>query len=77
MESNDSPEFPDRGETSDIPGLPSVAVKHTNLFQEVKNVESLMTLDSLKALGSQKTTTTTKRFNYCVRGTPTKGVSYR
>ena len=23
MESNDSPEFPDRGETSDIPALPS------------------------------------------------------
>ena len=23
MESNDSPEIPDRGETSDIPGLPS------------------------------------------------------
>ena len=23
MESNDSPEFPDRGETSDISGLPS------------------------------------------------------
>ena len=26
MESNDSPEIPDRGETSDIPGLPSGAV---------------------------------------------------
>ena len=25
MESNDSPEIPDRGETSDIPGLPSGA----------------------------------------------------
>ena len=25
MESNDSPEIPDRGETSDIPGLPSRA----------------------------------------------------
>ena len=27
MESNDSPEIPDRGETSDIPGLPSGARK--------------------------------------------------
>ena len=27
MESNDSPEIPDRGETSDIPGLPSGAKK--------------------------------------------------
>ena len=26
VESNDSPEIPDRGETSDIPGLPSGAV---------------------------------------------------
>ena len=26
MESNDSPEIPDRGETSDIPGLPSGVV---------------------------------------------------
>ena len=25
METNDSPEIPDRGETSDIPGLPSGA----------------------------------------------------
>ena len=25
MESNDSPEIPDRGETSDIPGFPSGA----------------------------------------------------
>ena len=27
MESNDSPEIPDRGETSDIPGLPSGTAK--------------------------------------------------
>ena len=26
VESNDSPEIPERGETSDIPGLPSAAV---------------------------------------------------
>ena len=29
MESNDSPEIPDRGETSDIPGLPSQATMET------------------------------------------------
>ena len=27
MESNDSPEIPERGETSDIPGLPSGSVR--------------------------------------------------
>ena len=33
MESNDSPEIPDRGETSDIPGLPSgVLDKLQDLF---------------------------------------------
>ena len=32
MESNDSPENPDRGETSDIPGLPSgYTPKNTHL----------------------------------------------
>ena len=31
VESNDSPEIPDRGETSDIPGLPSGAdTRHSN-----------------------------------------------
>ena len=30
MESNDSPDIPDRGETSDIPGLPSELKKRTS-----------------------------------------------
>jgi len=30
VESNDSPEIPDRGETSDIPGLPSGAWEEKN-----------------------------------------------
>ena len=30
MESNDSPEIPDRGKTSDIPGLPSGDLVNTN-----------------------------------------------
>ena len=30
MESNDSPEIPDRGETSDIPGLPSGEERETH-----------------------------------------------
>ena len=35
MESNDSPEIPDRGETSDIPGLPSgVAKKNYGVDEE-------------------------------------------
>ena len=36
MESNDSPEIPDRGETSDIPGLPSGA--KTESFVEMFEV---------------------------------------
>ena len=41
MESNDSPEIPDRGETSDIPGLPSWGLQ--------KKVDSLKDIvDSLK-----------------------------
>ena len=37
MESNDSPEIPDRGETSDIPGLPSgdETGKNVHIFEEV------------------------------------------
>ena len=36
MESNDSPEIPDRGETSDIPGLPSGAVFKVKVTTMVK-----------------------------------------
>ena len=32
VESNDSPEIPDRGETSDIPGLPSGGTKNSKWF---------------------------------------------
>ena len=32
VESNDSPEIPDRGETSDIPSLPSGAQVMSTLF---------------------------------------------
>ena len=32
MELNDSPEIPDRGETSNIPGLPSGIVSYTDGF---------------------------------------------
>ena len=37
VESNDSPEIPDRGETSDIPGLPSgdETGKNVHIFEEV------------------------------------------
>ena len=45
MESNDSPEIPDRGETSDIPGLPSgdvtKAVEKQNGRQKVTSVHRL------------------------------------
>ena len=38
MESNDSPEIPDRGETSDIPGLPSGAFCNTRKEDTVLNI---------------------------------------
>ena len=36
MESNDSPEIPDRGETSDIPGLPSGAENQRSTAKHIK-----------------------------------------
>ena len=38
MESNDSPEIPDRGETSDIPGLPSGVTMKEDFCVEVNTV---------------------------------------
>ena len=35
MESNDSPEIPDRGETSDLPGLPSGDLSQTSVYVRV------------------------------------------
>ena len=35
VESNDSPEIPDRGETSDIPGLPSGVFKRSSREQDI------------------------------------------
>ena len=35
MESNDSPEIPDRGETSDIPGLPSGEMVSNNCIEGI------------------------------------------
>ena len=43
MESNDSPEIPDRGETSDIPGLPLGVVLTSSamwMFDVIKNMMS-------------------------------------
>ena len=39
MESNDSPEIPDRGETSDIPGLPS-GVMMMMMMETTTNVKN-------------------------------------
>ena len=39
MESNDSPEIPDRGETSDIPGLPSRGVEAEETREETFHPE--------------------------------------
>ena len=45
MESNDSPEIPDRGETSDIPGLPSGALfcNLTTLYADVNSIAKPIT----------------------------------
>ena len=37
MESNDSPEIPDRGETSDIPGLSSGAALNSVMFIRISS----------------------------------------
>ncbi len=49
MESNDSPEIPDRGETSDIPGLPS-GVLHitTTTTKKVKLYTTACENDSMR-----------------------------
>ena len=47
MESNDSPEIPDRGETSDIPGLPSEALKTTIKFLH-KTLQLMMMYHPIK-----------------------------
>ena len=58
MESNDSPEIPDRGETSDIPGLPSGGVLHEVIcvgieFQtDASAKEELVLNRSILGLGS-------------------------
>ena len=42
VESNDSPEIPDKGETSDIPGLPS-GVGEMQMIQEAERTEMART----------------------------------
>ena len=42
MQSNDGPEIPDRGETSDIPGLPSGVVTKT-LMNELTKINDHLT----------------------------------
>ncbi len=46
MESNDSPEIPDRGETLDIPGLPS-GVQTEMKYQDFLNMDFNITLESV------------------------------
>ena len=54
MESNESPEIPDRGETSDIPGLPSEAyLQHVLTRHKRVNVASSITPND-KKLHSQQ-----------------------
>ena len=51
MESNDSPEIPDRGETSDIPGLPSGVVSIENML-----LLSTVAFNQSSSLGMKKIT---------------------
>ena len=47
MESNDSPEIPDRGETSDIPGLPSGV--QIDKYPNSRSVNEASRLDGIEA----------------------------
>ena len=49
MESNDSPEIPDKGETSDIPGLPSGAV-----LTQVNNIHTLTQVNNTQSIKTDK-----------------------
>ena len=52
MESNDSPEIPDRGETSDIPGLPSGEKKKNNNNNNIINNSRYTNKNKNKKLAS-------------------------
>ena len=47
MESNDSPEIPDRGETSDIPGLPSGAEAETTRMGNIETTKARVFLPAV------------------------------
>ena len=59
VESNDSPEIPDRGETSDIPGLPSggmswiKVLQYTSLERSQKDNVSTNSLKNTKSVLTQ------------------------
>ena len=50
MKSNDSPEIPDRGETSDIPGLPSGGVCSVRMLSGMCSVRMLSGVCSVRML---------------------------
>ena len=54
MESNDSPEIPDRGETSDIPGLPPGDKKEHTLTLTHKPKKSKCSDDSYSSAELKK-----------------------
>ena len=55
MESNDSPEIPDRGETADIPGLPSGSMIKTIITIAI--IAAYRGENNIKCLRKHKTTT--------------------
>ena len=74
MEPNDSPEIPDRGETSDIPGLPSGASDLKEHLAKVQNIShtgflAIYTMHSVTLLimssvtGKQKKTNNNRKRN--------------
>ena len=50
MESNDSPEIPDRGETSDIPGLPSGGRQRKRWEDNIRKWTGLEFAESQRAM---------------------------
>ena len=52
MESNDIPEIPDRGETSDIPGLPSGEAKENWIGEQCTETEENLRKNNSKRVSS-------------------------
>ena len=72
MESNDSPEIPDRGETSDIPGLPSGDLEREQSLAVAKGCRGIPSpTSSFKERTFELWVINRWGLNFCVRIAPT------